>query len=289
MKMPGLVERFYLYGEPPTDVALDFLHVETIHTRARPAGGQIRPHVHNQLNHILLLEAGEGTVLTDDKRQDFVAPHLIFMPAGLIHGFEFSPRVSGHIITTASTYLAACLAGDLSLPVAKSLMLELDKPWQKEFHFWAERLMRELVWQAPLRSAAVEVNFRALLISLVRRLALQETVQVEAPAARHLLARFRVLVEENFRAPQPLSDYLTQLKVSEAQLRYACAKAGDAAPAQIIFTRRMIEAKRMLIYSDMPVAACGEYLGFADPAYFSRQFTKATGQAPSAYRRSHRH
>lgn len=287
--MKGLVEQFYLYGEPPADVAPDFLHVETIHARAHPAGGQIRPHMHNLLNHILLIATGEGTILTDDKRRDFTAPHLIFMPAGLIHGFEFSPRVSGHIVTSASAYLNACLAGDVSLPVTESLALALDKDWRKEFRFWAERLMRELVWQAPLRSAAMEVSFRALLISLARLLALRETARAEAPAARHLLARFRALVEQNFRENLPLSEYLARLKVSEAQLRYACAKAGENAPAQIILARRMIEAKRMLIYSDMPVAACGESLGFADPAYFSRQFCKATGQAPSAYRRLHRH
>ncbi len=288
MKAPGLVEQFYLYGEPPADVAPDFLHVETIHARAHPAGGQIRPHMHSLLNHILLIETGEGTILTDDRVQDFTAPHLIFMPAGLIHGFTFSPRVSGHIITSASTYLNACLAGDVSLPVTQSLALSLDKSWRTEFRFWAERLMRELVWQAPLRAAAMEVSFKALLISLARLLALRAMAQVEAPGARHLLARFRALVEANFRANLPLPAYLQLLKVSEAQLRYACAKAGESAPAQIILARRMIEAKRLLIYSDMPVAACGESLGFADPAYFSRQFAKATGQAPGAYRRQHR-
>ncbi len=287
--MKGLVEQFYLYGEPPADVAPDFLHVETIHARAQPAGGQIRPHMHNLLNHILLIGTGEGTILTDDKRQDFTAPHLIFMPAGLIHGFAFSPRVSGHIVTSASAYLNACLAGDVSLPVTESLALGLDRSWRKEFRFWAERLMRELVWQAPLRSAAIEVSFRALLISLARLLALRQTAPADAPGARHVLARFRALVEKNFRDNRPLSDYLDRLKVSEAQLRYACAKAGETAPAQIILARRMIEAKRMLIYSDLPVAACGERLGFADPAYFSRQFAKAAGLAPGAYRRLHRH
>lgn len=286
--MKTLVRQFYLYGEPPADVAPDFLHVETIHARSQPAAGQIRPHIHSQLNHILLIGTGEGMVLTDDQKQPFPVPCLIFMPAGLIHGFEFSPQVSGYIVTSASSFLTACLSPDADLPVASSLTIRLDQDWQKEFYFWAERLMHELVWQAPLQRAAIEVGFRALLISLARLLALYETDETKPPSARHLLARFRLLVEENFRSALPLPDYLARLKVSEAQLRYACAKAGENTPAQMILARRLIEAKRILIYSDMPVSACAETLGFTDPAYFSKQFSKITGQSPSAYRHAHR-
>lgn len=285
--MKTLVEQFYLYGEQPTDVAPDFLHVETIHARSQPAAGQIRPHIHSQLNHILLIGTGEGVVVTDDQKQPFSVPCLIFMPAGLIHGFEFSPRVSGYIITSASSFLNACLSREVDLPITKSLTIKLDQTWQKEFYFWAERLMQELIWQAPLRGAAIEIGFRALLISLARLLTLHETDQNQAPASRHLLARFRLLVEENFRNALPLPDYLTRLKVSEAQLRYACAKSGENTPAQLILARRIIEAKRILIYSDMPVSACAEILGFTDAAYFSKQFSKITGQSPRTYRQTH--
>lgn len=286
--MKRLVEQFYLYGEPPAEIAPDFLHVETIHARARPAGGHIKPHTHSQLNHVMLIGTGAGVILTDDKSQDFTAPCLIFMPAGLIHGFEFNPRVSGYIITSASSFLNACLAAEVRLPVAQSLTLKLDQHWRKEFYFWAERLMRELGWRAPLRGAAIEVSFRALLISLARLLALHDITQAEGRGMRTLLARFHALVEQHFRENLTLAEYLARLKVSEAQLRYACAKAGDQAPTRMILARRMIEAKRMLIYSDMPVAACAESLGFVDPAYFSRQFSKMTGQAPSTYRLHHR-
>ena len=286
--MKTLVEEFYLYGEPPLDVAPDFLHVETIHARAQPAAWRIRPHTHDQLNHILLISTGEGMVITDDQKQGFSLPSLVFMPAGLIHGFEFSPRTSGYVITCASSFLNACLSCGVDLPIAQSLMIQLSQDWQREFYFWAERLMNELVWQAPLHSAAVEVNFRALLISLARLLALHDIDKAKTPGARHLLAKFRLLIEKNFRSALPLPEYLARLKASEAQLRYACTQAGENTPVQMILARRMIEAKRILIYSDMPISTCAQALGFTDPAYFSRQFTQITGQSPSFYRRTHR-
>jgi AraC family transcriptional activator of pobA len=47
----------------------------------------------------------------------------------------------------------------------------------------------------------------------------------------------------------------------------------------------LLEAKRALTYSDATVAEIGYSLGFSDPAYFSRFFTKRAGSSPSRFRR----
>ena len=46
----------------------------------------------------------------------------------------------------------------------------------------------------------------------------------------------------------------------------------------------MLEARRLLAYTPAAVGAIAQQLGFDDPGYFSRLFTKRSGQSPSAYR-----
>ena len=53
----------------------------------------------------------------------------------------------------------------------------------------------------------------------------------------------------------------------------------------MIQRRVVLEAKRALLYSNMTVTEAAYYLGFSDPAYFSRFFAKATGKSPRAFRR----
>ena len=48
----------------------------------------------------------------------------------------------------------------------------------------------------------------------------------------------------------------------------------------------MLEAKRGLIYTTLPVSKIGFDLGFNDPAYFSRFFTRRAGMSPAAYRKA---
>lgn len=65
----------------------------------------------------------------------------------------------------------------------------------------------------------------------------------------------------------------------------ACRAVAGTTPGQLIADRIILEAKRALRYSDLPVSDVAYGLGFHDPAYFSRYFLRATGSTPSAFRR----
>jgi AraC family transcriptional activator of pobA len=49
--------------------------------------------------------------------------------------------------------------------------------------------------------------------------------------------------------------------------------------------RAILEAKRSLLYGNLSVADVGYALGFADPAYFNRFFTRHAGLSPGAFRK----
>ena len=55
----------------------------------------------------------------------------------------------------------------------------------------------------------------------------------------------------------------------------------------LIHERLLLEARRLLAYSDLDVTTISYSLGFKDPAYFSRFFTRREAMSPSAFRRRH--
>ena len=75
------VPNFYLYGEPHRSVADHFLHVESLDDRSRPAGWTIRPHAHQELNHLILITEGRGVMLAEGEVSRFDAPCLVLVPA----------------------------------------------------------------------------------------------------------------------------------------------------------------------------------------------------------------
>jgi AraC family transcriptional activator of pobA len=103
-------------------------------------------------------------------------------------------------------------------------------------------------------------------------------------ADAELVLRYRSLIEANFAKTMRVADYAKRLFVSHERLRQACSRMTASTPLELLNVRRLIEAKRCLLYTNMSVGVIAEYCGFEDPAYFSRFFTRATGKSPLRYR-----
>jgi AraC family transcriptional activator of pobA len=281
------IPMFFLYGEQQREIGARFLHVETLEYRSKPSNWRIRPHAHADLNHVLFISDGDGSMTADGVVIPFQAPCLLLVPAQRVHGFAFAPNTAGWVLTIAEGYLRELIRretafSDLFNQARCLLAAEAEKP---EFHLQA--LAKELVWQAPGSAAAIEGNLLGILVAVLR---LSHHAASENPplAGRtvEIVARFRELIEAKFRAGGSLPDYAAALHITEGQLRRACLQITGRAPVALIHDRMFLEAQRILIYTNMTISEAATYLGFNDAAYFTRFFTKRAGLSPREFRRS---
>src|SRR5262245_57277802 len=82
---------FHLYGDPPDDQAFDFIHIETIASRASVHDWTIRAHRHRNLFQVLLIERGGGEMTFETAISTFEAPCAILFAPTTAHGFRFRP------------------------------------------------------------------------------------------------------------------------------------------------------------------------------------------------------
>jgi AraC family transcriptional regulator, transcriptional activator of pobA len=284
------VPNFYLYGEPHRSVADHFLHVEPLDVRSRPAGWTIRPHSHRELNHLILIAVGGGMMHAEGIVTEFEAPCLLLIPSQVVHGFRWHAESEGSVITLANSYRDELVRRD---PDAAALFVApvaapLNKEAARTISAQARALMRELGWIAPGHRTAVDAGLALIVVQAMRALAihLHEGGPSRGKQAE-LVARFRALVEERFRLREPVAKYAAELGVSPTTLRVACAQVAGTPPAEILNLRAFLEAKRSLCYSNQSVAEIAYGLGFVDPAYFTRSFTKHAGRSPRQFRIEH--
>jgi AraC family transcriptional regulator, transcriptional activator of pobA len=284
------IPSFFLYGEPPRDVRNHFLHLEPLDDRSRPNDWKIRSHAHENLNQIFLITGGAGEMRTETGIFRVQAPMLLIVPARSIHGFRWDPESAGHVLTIADAYLNELTGREPefgNLFGAPDRLVPPDDPEEiAKLSNAMQGLRRELSWNAPAHRTAVEAYLLNLLVQILR-LSKRDSAGTGARSpGRHaeLMARFRQIVEENFRSGLFVSDYADRLSVSVSQLRSACLKTARRTPLDIIQDRSLLEAKRRLLYTNMSVAEIGYALGFEDPAYFTRFFTRHAGLSPRRFR-----
>jgi AraC-like DNA-binding protein len=99
------------------------------------------------------------------------------------------------------------------------------------------------------------------------------------------LRKFSRLVELNFRQYRTVSEYADILNITPKALTKRISKYGKATPNDIIKDRIILEAKRLLAHSELNVKEIAYDLGYDDPAYFNRLFTKIADVAPAEFRK----
>ncbi len=109
--------------------------------------------------------------------------------------------------------------------------------------------------------------------------------QIPVQAVSFALTRqFMRLVEQHYLDTTSVADYAAMLHVTTNHLIKTVRVCLGQPAGQIIRERLLVEAKRLLRYSDLPVAEIAARLNFEDPSYFSRYFKEKTGSTPSEFR-----
>jgi len=100
-----------------------------------------------------------------------------------------------------------------------------------------------------------------------------------------IVREFQFLVEQHFKTKHSVQEYADILHKSVKTLANTFSKASDKSPLQIIHERKVLEAKRMLRYTDKPIKEIAYELGFEDIQTFSRFFKKMESLSPTDFKK----
>ena len=284
------IPAYFLYGEPPRPPDEATVHVETIAARSALHDWTIAAHRHCDLHQLLVIDRGRIDLRLDDHRNVLKGPAILVVPPGTVHAFDFQENTAGLVVSFAGGLahaLASAAAGLNPVPLEQPAAVALSRA---EFDATdiaqiGSLLLGEFGRAAFGRDAALRGLLGALLANVLRVARPEPRDPGTRLGDRELVAKFRQSIDRRHRDGATLTDYARELEVSSSRLRRACLAAAGQPPIALVHQRRLVEAERQLRYTTMPVAQVAYSLGFEDPGYFTRFFTRGTGKSPQAFRR----
>jgi AraC family transcriptional activator of pobA len=283
------IPAFFLYGEAPQAPDESTVHVETIAARSRLHDWTIRPHRHRDLHQIVVLQSGRVEAQLDDQRVSARGPCIAVVPPSVVHAFHFDVDTEGLVATFAAGLVeefvgrSGELHGFLNLPRFASLTRRAVAA--TDLQRLCAMILVEFERSAGGRALALRGLVAALIANAYRIGGAAGTDRnASSTRDRDLVARFREAIEGNFLNHVGIDRYCRILAVSESQLRRACLRLTDQPPVALVHLRVLVEAERQLRYTGMNVRQIAYFLGFEDPAYFTRFFRQRTGVSPKAFR-----
>lgn len=103
-----------------------------------------------------------------------------------------------------------------------------------------------------------------------------------------LLADVFTFIEAQYRAGISLADVAAAVNLTPGYLTTLVRQKTGRPVQEWIAERRLTQARRLLVETDLSVDEIGDAIGYHDPGYFTRQFKRSHGVTPLAWRRASR-
>ncbi|WP_437882201.1 4-hydroxyphenylacetate catabolism regulatory protein HpaA [Pseudomonas sp. LRF_L74] len=269
------------------------VHYEALGKLADFFGRNMPVHRHDRFFQVHYVKSGMVRVFLDDHRYLQQGPMFFLTPPTVTHAFVTDSEADGHVLTVRQQLVWPLLeeqyglaSGPQIAPVCVAFG-ELDEKYRSEvtrLDLLFDELRSEFAENRPGRAPSLAALTRLIFISLLRLSARSLSSQPARREDLQIFQRFNVQIEAHYQEHLPLSEYAALLGVTEARLNDVCRRIADMPSKRLVFERLMQEAKRLLLFTSGTVNEICYQLGFKDPAYFSRFFTRHAGMTPGEYR-----
>ena len=249
------------------------------------------PHRHD-LYEVFWITEGIGVCVVDFQRYEIRPPMLVFVAPGQVHSWDLTGPFAGYLLLFTNDFFATRSVDATANPLETTLFsapnsgaaLRVSNECSQEFSRLFQKLEAEFQRPLPNQDMALHAYLRLLMIEAKRISEAQPGGGHKDESASLLTKRFLQSVERNFLAFASVTEYAELLGVTANHLIETTTHTIGKPAGRIIRERVLLEAKRLLRYSEMPIADISYQLGFEDPSYFSRFFKKITGMSPTEFR-----
>ncbi len=238
---------------------------------------------------IIWIEKGKSKQVIDYVEYQINPGSLFFISPGQLHFFEeWKPVTGGSIMFTEEFYLLNYLDKDKLFELSfldnfyGHPVLRPDKKSFAEIQHTINQITKEKKrkdYSASMSQALLHI----LLLQIQRCFDAQAGSKVSKKNIV-LYKKFKNLIDKNFTDNRSVSEYASQLAITQHHLNAVAKEVTGKTATEVIRTRSILEAKRLLSFTDHSISEIAADLGYFDSSYFAKIFKTETGMSPVEFK-----
>lgn len=238
-------------------------------------------HDHEEL---LIITHGKPVHYLDFSKEELQSPVIVYVAQGKVHNFIPDADTSGWVIRYKNE-----LVPHSRFNFYSSFLDQINYPLSQDYcsttlHSLCEIMLKEYQ-QEPINYQVIKHLLSALLARLEAD-SKKEYLDQQAANRSQLITfdSFLKILEFNYKRPESADFYADKLNMSTRNLNLISQSVFGKSITDIVETRKLIEARNLLLNSGKTVSEIGYELGYNEKSYFTRVFRKKTGVTPTEYR-----
>ena len=253
----------------------------------------VKPHVHT-FYEILWFQEGEGTHTVDFTDYPVRKDSIFFLSPGQVHHFDGNKDYRGVLLKFCTDFLKDEKANE-DIFIKYNVFNTFDSapfctipdPGIAEHLATYIRMMEEeLANSNTFGHLDMLCSLVKIFLVTVHRYGQKDgSVHLNTGKASHrLFVQFRRVLEQEYDTLHTVKDYADRLNVSQKTLGNSVLECSGQTPLSYINNRIILEAKRLLRFTNMMIKEVSYQLGYEDPSYFVKFFKRETGFLPSDFK-----
>lgn len=268
--------------------------IERIEKRTFSAEGNLFDKgIHRDSHYIFtFMESGRARMMVDFKIIEAKDASVFFLLPGQVHEGILMDDVSGWFIAVKADLLPDTVRTVFEESLVDIQPVSIDENWMNKLNTCAGMLQMSYTEEMmeTREGFLVIQSFMNAFTGMYALIFLEEyspEISSESRAVQ-LTRKFRVLIRKEFKTLKSPSGYADLLNISRGYLSEVIREVTGRSAQYWIHQEVLIEAKRLLSFTQLTVKEIAYELGYSDHTYFSRLFSKAEGFPPSEFRDKNR-
>ncbi len=249
------------------------------------------PHRHDYYTVVFPLRAN-GCHKIDFESYELIGNQVFFVAPGMIHQIEEKERSEGYVMIFTETFMerhgiSSHFIQDLNLfqEFGQSPPLQLNTAQEKELAAWCEKMLAANGQNGSFKDQSLGALLKLFLISCNNACDIEIDAYTQSLSNRNMLLRgFKDVLEDKYKQWHSVNEYADSLHISPDYLNKVLKQATGKSAKTHIQAKLILEAKRMIYFSEQSQKEIAFELGFNESSHFSAFFKKCTGMSPSAFR-----
>ena len=287
-----MIKSTTLPTQPLAETERDFL-IRPFIIETDPQETHEEPHRHN-FQEILWVRSGRGKHVIDGNELTIQPTTFYLIAKGQVHQLITGIDLDGLVIRFTDAFLPNFLSeemGHYQTVLFNNVTINHTLPVPPEalanFEALLGLLLAEFGGEANGRSNQ-EVLRHLLTVLLVKLGKVQREVvrgggTAVSPEAQ-LFHEFTLLLEAHYSQTHTVADYAQLLNITPRQLSDITRQLVGRTAKHLIEDRLILEAQRLLTFTNLSVKEIAHKLGYKDPSHFSKIFKKKTQTTPQDYK-----
>ena len=237
-------------------------------------------------NAIIYITHGSGRHYVDHQVCHLKPGTILFISKYQAHRFDYNPSIRGYVIPFCDNILFYGTDDPYKSRI-RSAFEDINFTHEREetCSFFFEQLWLEYTQlDSQLSEEVIRNSLRAIILKTLVR---QHQSSLKSNSHSHYSSdycKFHKLIKAHFVYTRTVEKYASMMGITTKKLNQIAKENTGKTGKELINSYAILESKRLLAYSQDPIASIAQKLGFSEPTNLTKFFKKHSGLTPKEFR-----